>query len=100
MKTFLIPQNVPGVSQVQKPKKRIHTAITLHKDVVVKLDAECDAKKGQYEYAVSRSDVVEDALRGRYRMEKVEMGRKKKPVDVPEQKVGVQEQPEQPDSNA
>ena len=61
--------------------KRIHTSSTLHPDVVARMDQECDAKKGAFKYAVSRSDVIEDALRVRYNMPRMTMGQVKKPIE-------------------
>ena len=60
--------------------KRVHTSSTLHPDVVARMDQECDAKRGAFKYAVSRSDVIEDALRVRYNMPRMTMGQVKKPI--------------------
>lgn len=72
----------PTTPQQQKAPKRAHTAITLHPDVLAKVDAECDAKRGEYEYTKSRSDIIESSLRIRYGMPQVPMGRKKKMVEA------------------
>lgn len=61
--------------------KRVHTSSTLHPDVVSRMDQECNTKRGGIRYSISRSDVIEDALRARYNMPRMTMGPVKKPID-------------------
>ena len=75
------PQQSETVVATIVSTKRIHTSSTLHPEVVARMDQECDAKRGAFKYAVSRSDVIEDALRVRYNMQRMTMGQVKKPVD-------------------
>lgn len=62
--------------------KRIHTSLTLPPEIMAKIDEECDAKKWGYEFEKSRTDVIESALRYRYGMPQVSMGRKRKRAEV------------------
>ena len=75
------PQQPEIITATIVSTKRIHTSSTLHPDVVARMDQECDAKRGAFKYAVSRSDVIEDALRVRYNMPRMTMGPVKRPVE-------------------
>ena len=76
-----VAQQPETVTATITSTKRVHTSSTLHPDVVARMDQECDAKKGAFKYAISRSDVIEDSLRVRYGMPRMTMGRVKKPID-------------------
>lgn len=76
-----IAQQPETVTATITSTKRVHTSSTLHPEVVARMDQECDAKRGGVKYSISRSDVIEDALRVRYGMQRMTMGPFKKPVD-------------------
>lgn len=73
-----------------KPERRIHTAITLSPEVLIRVDAECDAARGNYDHEKSRSTVIENYLRDIYGMDRIAFGRHKKKVVVAAQPAIVQ----------
>lgn len=68
--------SAPETPQSTKPIRRLHTAITMAPEVLKRIDEECDAEKGKYEFTKSRSTVIENIVRAYYGMPLIEFGRK------------------------